>query len=177
MMKKLGFAVPNLGASHMNYSLIRQINLFMTERFDTDIVLFYETLDLPCLPPACSRMQIHEGYGFDGPIVATSLTTAEKLIRFPSPSQKLFYVWDLEWLRMPQKSFEQLHSIYANPELTLVARGQDHADVLTDVWNRPVAAVIEDFVLSDFEKLLFPTPNVPPPNAGIPPRGISAQGP
>ena len=163
-MKKIGFAVSNLGAGHMNYSLIRQINLLMANRVDTDIILFYETLALPCLPPACARMQIHEGYGFDGPIVATSLTTAEKLIRFPSPPRKIFYVWDLEWLRMPQKSYEQLRSIYSNPDLEVVARGNDHRDLIQDVWNRPVTAVIEDFNLTEFEKLL--SPNATPSNTG-----------
>ena len=153
-MKKLGFAVSNLGAAHMSYALIRQINLLMAERHDLDVVLFYENLALPCMPVACATMQIHEAYGYDGPVVATNLTTAEKLIRFPSPRAKLFYVWDLEWLRLPQKSFEQLRSIYAHSELTLVARGKDHADIISDVWNRPVTAVIEDFDLSDFEKLL-----------------------
>lgn len=148
-MNKLGIAVPNLGAGHMSYCLIRNINLFMSERYDTDITVFYETLALPCLPPACAVMQIHEGFSFDGPMVATSLSTADKLARWPGPSRRLFYVWDLEWLRMPQKSFEQLRGIYGNPDFDLIARGPDHAHVLMDVWNVPVKYVVEDFNILD----------------------------
>jgi len=132
MMKKLGFAVPNLGASHMNYSLIRQINLFMAERFDTDIVLFYETLDLPCLPPACSRMQIHEGYGFDGPIVATALTTAEKLI-------ELFTQLDVDvWCGPAVEKHATLHVGFAGRGfLFFGARtGMDNAFVVRLVTGR-----------------------------------------
>jgi hypothetical protein len=162
-MNKIGIAVPNLGAGHMTYCLIRNVNLWMHERFDTDITLFYETLALPCLPPNCAVMQIHEGFSYDGPMIATSLSTADKLARWPGPSRRLFYTWDMEWLRMPQKSFEQLRGIYANPDLELVARGQDHARLLEDVWNVKVRAVVEDFDLNELLKVI----NVHRTDAGI----------
>ena len=146
-MNKLGFAVNNLGASHLAYCLLRNIKSFMEERYDTDIIVFYENLVPPCIPPSCAVMQIHEAFGYDGTLVATSLSTAEKLLRFPGPKARAFYVWDLEWLRMPQKSFEELRSVYGNPELTLLARSLDHAEILADVWNRPVEAIVEDFDL------------------------------
>ena len=148
-MNKLAFAVTDLSASQLSCMLLRNIANFMTKHYDTDIIVFYENLEIPCMPPACAVMQIHEAFSYDGPLVATSLSTAEKLIRFPGPRQRAFYVWDLEWIRLQHKSYESLRDIYASPELTLFARGHDHAQLIEDVWNRKVAAVVEDFNLHE----------------------------
>ena len=154
-MHKLGILVPHLGASHQNYCLLRNVNRLLTQSADTDVILFYENLNIPCVQPMAAMMQIHEAWGFDAPVIATSLSTAEKLIRMPGPTKKIFYTWDLEWLRMPQKLWEQLYSVYAHPSLRLVARGEDHKQILQDAWNKKVDAVIDDFELGPFLNLCY----------------------
>jgi len=140
---KLGIAVNDLGASQLNFLLIQRANELVGSRRDLDIILFYENIVRPCLPMNFAVMQIAECWGFDGPVVATTFNTAEKLLRFPSSPRKLFYVWDLEWTRMRQKLFRSLLSVYGNPDLTLLARCQDHADAIRQCWNRE-ALVVED---------------------------------
>lgn len=147
-MHRLGIAVPSLGAGHLSYVLVRNVNQLLRRGYDTDVVLFYENLTRPGLWPDCAVMQMAEAFGYDAPMIATSLSTAEKLLRFPGPAKRVFYVWDLEWLRLGnQKQFEHLQSVYGNTRLMLVARSRDHARVLENAWNRPVAAIVEDFAL------------------------------
>lgn len=144
---KLGFLVNNLGPSQLSYFLIRNTNLALAERAELDAVVFYETMTRPCLSPCFATMQLPEAFAFDGVAIATSLAGAARLLHFAGTSKKFLYVWDLEWIRMQQKDFASLRSIYGNQELTLLARSADHKKLLEDSWNRPVKAVVDDFCM------------------------------
>jgi hypothetical protein len=142
---KLGIVLDNLGPSQLAYAVLSQANRLVTERSDVDVTVFYESLTRPCITPWFATMQMAEAYGFDGPVVATSLSSAAKLLRMPSCPRKFFLVWDLEWLRKPQP-YENLKAVYFHSELTLLARGEDHAKAISDCWNRP-ADIVGDFDL------------------------------
>jgi hypothetical protein len=154
-MQKLGIALANVGPSHLSYRVIRGVNEIMRTSHDTDIILFYEQLAQPCVPPLCSLMHINEVWGFDGQVIATNINTASKLVRSPGPSKKIFYCWDLDWLRIQQKQYEQLHSIYSNPQLQLVARSVDHQKLLVDLWGAKNVPVIEDFELPRLIEMIY----------------------
>jgi hypothetical protein len=149
---KIGVLVNDLGYTQQNYFFITNVNQLVSSRSDVDIIAFYESLRKPCLAMNFACMQINEAYGYDGVVLATSLLTADKLIRFPSPKKKLFYVWDLEWLRIQSKQFTTLRAIYGHPELELIARSKEHARLIEECWNRPVAHVVDDF---NIESLLL----------------------
>ena len=147
---KLAFAVKHLGASQFNHDLILNTNRVMRSRSDLDISVLFEDVARPCIPLHFSSMHIIEGWGYDGAVIATNLSTAEKMIRFPCVSKRLFYAYDLEWLRLAQKPFRQLRAIYGHPDVILAARCKDHADVMSKAWNRTVE-VVESV---DIERLL-----------------------
>ncbi len=93
----------------------------------------------PCMPVPGMSCHIMESWGAHRPLVATTLSTAKKLANMPSRFPRIFYVWDLEWLRMSEKSYRTVSSIYRDPSLRLVARTQEYADVIEDCWNvRPL---------------------------------------
>lgn len=150
---KFGVLVNDLGPGQLATRLLTQANALVASRADLDVLVLYEALRRPCVDPAFATMQVAEGYAFDGPMVATTASTAEKLARFPAVPRKLFYAWDLEWLRphlARGRSFADWRRVYGNPDLVLVARCDDHARVLANAWNREVA-VVEHF---DLEHLL-----------------------
>jgi hypothetical protein len=149
-MVKLGIAVKDLGPSQLNFNMIRAANSLVMSRPDIDIIGFYENIQRHCLAMNFAVMQIAEAFAFDGTVVATTFSTAEKLLRFPSPKKRLFYVWDLEWLRSPRTPYRTWQAVYGNPELTLLARSQDHAKAIGQAWNREVG-ILEDF---DLERVL-----------------------
>lgn len=141
---KLAVMLNSLGASQLSYRLVTQANALVGSRADLDVVALYEELARPCLPLNFASMQAAEGWGFDGPVVATSLSTAEKLALFPAAARKLFLVWDLEWLRLRGRPFRSLRAVYGHPDLTLLARSADHARAVADCWGRD-AEVVGDF--------------------------------
>ena len=50
---------------------------------------------------------------------------------------------DLEWLyqRAPYSAFE---NIYLNEEVEIVARSQEHSDIIESCWKKP-STIIEEF--------------------------------
>lgn len=145
MSNKIGILVNNLGLAQSNWYLIQNINRMLGERFDIDVMVFYEEPHRPCAPTNFALMQMVEAWGYDGSVVATTLSTAAKALSFPGTVKKWFYIWDLEWVHMRLKDYAMLQSIYANTSLQLLARSDEHARVIQDCWNRPVSGIVEDF--------------------------------
>lgn len=152
-MNKIGVLVNNLGFSQLNYFLIRNVNELMATRYNVEVVVFYDHLQKPCLPMNFASMQTVEAWGYDGTIIATSLASADKLIRFPAAAKKLFYLWDLEWLRIKQKSYLPLREIYCCQELGILARSQSHKEIFENCWNHKVERIVEDFDMKEILSL------------------------
>src|SRR5438270_13265760 len=114
MRKKLGILLPDLGANQLAFYATNYANQAAIHD-GQEIILFYETPCVPCiLNISFATMQVYEAYSFDGPLIATNLNLANKLLSCFGTNKKYFYVWDLEWLRMQNKNFEKLHHIYTN---------------------------------------------------------------
>jgi len=154
-MKKIGVLLNNLGPSQLNYYFIKSTNELLAKRTDLDIVVFYENLQVKCLPTNFASMPILEAWNFHGPMIATSLSTAAHLIRFPSSCKKIFYINDLEWIRLKNKNFSVLQSVYSSKELTLIARSNDHKNIIENCWNTKVIAVADRLEVKTFESFTF----------------------
>lgn len=139
---KIGFMVESLEPSE----LITQITIKSLEVNDLDVILFFEKLGRAATFHLCSNMHVMEAYSFDAPLIATNLNTASKLIGFPTPKPKFFFLNDLEWLRFPQKNYDSFETIYRNRELTLIARSDDHAKLMENCWNVKI-----DYILNNYD--------------------------
>ena len=103
--------------------------------------------------PNFAIMQSSEAFAFDGTLVATTLNTASKLLKFPSAKEKYFYVWDLEWMRLKNKSFDGLSQVYGSKELNLIARSEEHKWAIESAWNNSVKDIIPNFDMNKFSIL------------------------
>lgn len=148
----IGFLVNDLGNSQLNYYLTKNANKYLAKNPTSSVTLFYENLTPHAFPAHFSMTHISDAYGFAGPLVATSLLTAERLLAFPKPSASIFYVWDLEWTRMGGFDYRALQGIYCNRRLTLWARSREHSNIICDCWNRPATGVVDDFNFDDIER-------------------------
>lgn len=149
--KKLGVMLPNLGPSQLNYYFIKNGNLAVSQRKVGDLVAFVDQPAKPCLHMLFSTMPMAEAWGYDGVLVATNLLSAARLAEFPSAQRKLFYVWDLEWTCGQPAAFKHYQAVYNHPNLELLARSREHADLIARCWNRPCLAIVDDF---DLEQIL-----------------------
>lgn len=148
---KLGFSIKDLGPSQLSYYAVKNTNAYVRSNHDISIIGFYENLIVPCVRPEFPVMDMVEVFGYDGNVVATDLNSAAKLINSFSPAQRFFYVWDLEWMRLPYKQYEALYRIYNSPKLKLLARSDEHARAIENCWDKKVTGIVENF---NYEQLL-----------------------
>ncbi len=125
--------------------LATQLTMGSLELNDLDVVIFFERMARAATFHLCSNMHVSEAYNFNGPVIATDLKTAYKLIQFPTPKPKFFFLNDLEWVHFPQKNYDTLEAIYRNKELTLLARHEEHAKLIEKCWNVHVDSVVPNY--------------------------------
>lgn len=148
---KVGFCLKDFSLSQLAYYAIKMGNDLIKQ--DVSVIGFYEDLKVQCARNDFPLMHSFETYGYGGILVATSLGTAATVLNSFSAQRRLFYVWDLEWLRLPYKQFGALHRIYSNDSLELIARSDEHAKAIRNCFNRE-AEVIENFNIAQFLTLL-----------------------
>lgn len=141
MNHKLAVLVNKLSSSQLAFYFILNGNRFIDENPKCDLIGMYEVQSKACINPNFAIMPSAELYSFDGVAVATNMSTAAKLLRCPSPCRKYFYVWDVEYLRIPGISYGTLRALYGSKELNLCARSEDHARVLRNAFNRDVKVI------------------------------------
>lgn len=150
---RLSFLLNHTGGTQTAFKLIHNINTFLDKNIKDDIVIFYENLMKPCFAPKFATMNMADAWAYAGNVIATNLTTANKMILFPSSQRKMFYCIDLEWLYIKDKEYEELANIYQNPHIKLLARSDNHAKIIERVWNRS-ATVIHDFKIEQFIEVI-----------------------
>lgn len=152
-MQTLNVLVPDLSPSQRSYFLIRNTNAIHINRPDINVQVFIENVSLACMRTNFSVMNVAEAWAQPGPIIATSLSTAAKLIHYPCATRKLFYLWDLEWIR-GSKIYNHYAPVYLNKELELVCRSKEHADLVSTAFNKEVKYIVEDFNIDGFLEIV-----------------------
>lgn len=123
-------------------------------RHDVDIAAFQQDVARTRRTVPFAVMGITEAFDYDGVAVATTLGTAETLLRCPGPVARYFYVWDLEWAGHKDRSFEEYLEIYRSDRLRLVARSEADRRVIEDCWNVRVSGVVEDCDIGRWVELI-----------------------
>lgn len=144
---KIGILLSNIEYNQ----LVHYISEFCNRNHLFDLICFYENTPQLNNRLNFSLMQISELYSYKGIGIATNISTAEKLINSPSPIDKYLYVWDLEWLRFPNKNYHDFARIYRNPELKIITRSKDYANLLEYSFNIKVKHIADNFKI---EKIL-----------------------
>jgi len=145
-MKQVNFLVEHLGSSQLSYYLINMINKLALERNDLDIIVFFNTMQKTPLQPRFAMMQMAEAWGQTGYTIATSFGTAKRMLTFPSVDKRIYYVWDLPWLREPRQVYREYANVLCNPKIDIVARSPAHAASLYNFTNQDTEIpIMEDF--------------------------------
>jgi hypothetical protein len=149
-MKKLGICVTDFGHSQLSYRILKEVNGLMLSRFDTPISIFYENLDRPIGKLLTGYFNMSESWLFNGALVATSHTTANKMMTILGPRQKIYYVQDLDFLNNVVNS-DIFYNLFCNSNMEILCRSQNHKKVIENNFNVKVKGVVENF---DIKSLL-----------------------
>ena len=153
-MDNFSVLLSDVGSSQLSFYAITEINKLSKTEPLIDGVLFYENISSSCMPANFSIMPISECWINTGPVVATCVSTASKLLSFPS-EKKFFYVWDLEWIRNRQiKRYEDYLNVYTDESMSLIARSKPHAQIISNCFNRNVDYILSDFSAQEFLEII-----------------------
>lgn len=148
MYTRINFLVDDFGASQISYYITRNAN----RREDICAVVFYQNMSSLCIQPNFPIMSVAEAWQAPGPMIATSLSTADRLLTFPIKDKKFLYIWDMVWTRGQKRlPYEVVARIIQHPDLKIIARSEHHAKVIENDFNIKPVSIVED---ADLEKIL-----------------------
>jgi hypothetical protein len=149
---KIGFLVPNLNNSWSNI-LINSINSSIAPQ--VDISVFYENQIIPSAPLKFLSTNMVDAYNYPGQaLIATGLSTAYKLLKFPSAAGKYYYIMEFEWMKIKNKQYEELAEIYQSSELKLITKNNHYKKVMEDCWKANIIGIVEDFNIKQFKEVI-----------------------
>ena len=154
--RKISFLLPHTGSSQLSFFLINEINKMSQTHPEIDAIIYCENKHKNCIPANFAVMDMSDAWANDGPVIATTLSTAQKMLSFPS-RKKIFYIWDIEWIRnSPVKTleYEEYSNVYTNKSLELIARSEAHKKIIENAFNRKVSHVVSDFDMSQILEVL-----------------------
>lgn len=149
----IGIVVPHLGASQIAFSAIKAINQLVAEKWEDDLILFFEQLVQPVISPKCAVMCINELMSFKGNLITTTIdnTIMSEARSTRKTNHIIYYVWDLDWTR-PGKNI-YLYNLQAfNRAHKIIARNNNHKKSIENYSNRKVDLVLKNFDIREIIK-------------------------
>ncbi len=148
----INFLVEHIGASQMGFYLLSCVQRICEQERHSPII-FYNQLHRPCRKVMVPALLMVEAWAQPGVSIATSMSIANSLLEWPGPQKKMFYVWDMSWLRNP-KVYGPATQLFSNPGLGIIARCEDHARIIENNFNVEVKHVCENFNTSQLVRVI-----------------------
>lgn len=138
-MKNLGILINKPGMNQLFLTMVQELS-----KLDSDINITVFACDYgPTLNCSFPVMDIVHAYNYEGILISTDLYTSMILLNTLCPSKRFFYVWDCEYMYMPQTA-SNMRNIYTNNKIELIARNEFRAKLLEKTWKKP-HSIIEEF--------------------------------
>ncbi len=141
-MIKIASFLDDISISQNSYCMIREFNKLSSN--NVSACCFYHNIAPVPINMNFALLNAYYLSHWNGSVFATTLQTANTLIKTPGPSRKFLYLLDLEWLRH-ENDFHENMKILRDPSLTLVARGLDHADAIENYCNIRPKYILQDW--------------------------------
>lgn len=148
-MQKVGLILKDCGPSQAAFYGISKMNVECASS-NLDCSIFELNHVPPIIRARFGIFPITLAYLYDGILISTDIETTKFSLESCRASKRIFYVWDLEWMRK-LRSFDS-NQIYSLPELTIVCRSKEHADCIERISRRKVH-VMPVFSIKELVKL------------------------
>ncbi len=143
---KIGFFLKDIGNNQIAFDLITEINKYLKTNKDDAITIFVENIESPVKTPSCPVMQATEVWSYTGNVVATSVSTATKLIQAVSPKRKMMLVHSPEWFNQQNiVRYEGIHQVFMFPRLEILTIDETYNKLFLACFNREPSLVWKDF--------------------------------
>lgn len=130
-----GIILPNLSASQ----LVEEV-LQITEQDKGFYTLYLENVTQPYRPVRSPIMNVSETVFFSGKLIATTLFSAQYILSNLCNTEKIYYVYDLEFLRGRTNFIDNI-AVYRDPNLKIYTRSLEYAKLLENYCNRHIEVI------------------------------------
>ena len=149
--------INNLGPSQKAFYLIKEFNKTIGSTNLCSSV-FFERSSIPVVPPMFSCKSISFLSSFHHNAIATSFEEANILLKSNNASKKFLYLWDLEWLRNPNK-FSEACDLLLDKRLNIIARSDSHATMIDNFCNKKPIAIVDNWDLDTLLEVVYDVNN------------------
>lgn len=128
--RQIAFVFDHLGASQIAYTSIHNANLYLQNRFGTNISFFIKENMPPCLPAQFAIFNTRDLRAYEGIVIGTSLSSMVECYKAVR-AKKLYYIYDMEWIRPGLKLHPQMvDNILRDEKITKFTRSQDYLNLM-----------------------------------------------
>lgn len=152
-MSNIGIIIPDVSNSEMTFYTVNQCH-YAKQFSNYEPYIFVEDLQPPCMQIMCACMNLSEIFSFTGTLIATNLKNANIMAKAKINAKKIFYVWDLEFLRRGNNNFAQNNEIYRNKDIKIVCRSEEHAKVFANYANRKPDLIVPNINIVEIHEKL-----------------------
>lgn len=132
----VGVILPHLATSQLSYLVTMNANKY-------NYVLFQKQFLPPLQKIYTMVLPLSDAARVKDVLIGTDLQSAQIMSKMASPSRKIYYVWELEWLQH-QCDYLSTVSILRDKNIEVIARSEDHKRQI-ELFNCDVKGVIDDF--------------------------------
>lgn len=143
-MKRLGLLLDSWLSSDLAFHAIYEGNRLDME---VDLCGFFIDLSPICINPQFAIMDAAESGTFYGPVIATSIRTAQYLKTNTNHDDKFYYIWDLEWMDNDLQPDEYQNLLQS---FKIIARNEYIASWVENLWGIKPEYIMDNFNLSQF---------------------------
>lgn len=138
--KKIGIVSENFGASQQAFTIINSANEFAKN--NTNCCILFNLEYVPhCIKSDVCVMNVSELFGYSACIISCCLESTKFSLKASGNGPRIFYIWDIFFLRKGSEIYDENIKVLTNSELLLVCRSNDHADMVENYCNRRPAVI------------------------------------
>lgn len=143
----IGFVVDDLAANQIAYTLLVNINAFLSKNAHIPVSLFFLENSQPCLNVTTSRYHAKDAVHFNGHLIATSPRSADIIKDIYLP-KRYYYIYDIvRCLKNPVALKDK--------SIVKFTRCKDYIDVLDKSGVEVRPEVVKDFDINTIVKAIL----------------------
>lgn len=150
-MINIAAVVDSLGPSQKSFYLIKEFNRASLKQ-DVCVSVFHKRASISVIPTMFSCKNISSLSGFHHTAISTTIVDASILLSSSNACSKYLYLWDFDWLGSTMK-FKDVCKVLLDERLNIIARSDEHAQMIENYCNKKPVAIIDNWKLEDLISL------------------------
>lgn len=144
--------IEHLGPSQKSFYLIKEFNKTINDH-KICVSAFFEKSTIPVIPVmfSCKSTSFISGYHYNA--ISTTISEADILLKSGNNAKKFLYLWDLEWLYVPQ-NYSHVCKILLDDRLSIITRSDSHAKLIENFCNKKSIGVVDNWNMQDLIKVM-----------------------